>query len=110
MYAHGETVGVRTYVPGAVDAHNNPADAWGAPVEWPGCAVAPAGSSEDSTNRTTVITTLDVYGPHDMEVGPRDLVVYDGEEFQVVGEIARWRNPYTGYEPGCVFSIRRVDG
>lgn len=79
-----------------------------------GCAVAPRTSTEDNDRRTTVIVGLTLYGPYDADLLARDRVVLPGEEprklrtYRVVGDVGRWRSPFTGWAPGFEVALERV--
>lgn len=110
MYPHGETVTVRTPVPGPDDRYGNPTLAWSdQPV--PGCAVAPRSSTEpDQVGRSAVITGLVVYLPTGTPVTAQSRFLVRGEEYEVEGEPGDWRNPYTGGWPGLEVAVIRVEG
>lgn len=112
-FAHGVSIQVRRYRPGAVDSRGNPVDQWGPPVESPGWAVAstPASSEPAAPGHAELVATpLTLYGPHDADVGAHDLVVVDGVEYAVGGDPQRWANPHTGVRPGCVVVATRSEG
>lgn len=92
------------------DAYGNTSGAFGAPVTVPGCAFAPDRSTEpDQNGRRPVLTSGTVYGPLDMPVKPTDEVEIPGAgRFRVIGEVARWSNPFTGTQLGADFAVERV--
>ncbi len=110
MYPYGETVTVVPYLPGVEDAHGNVSDTWGAGVDWPGCAVDSQSSEPVEPGRDAVVDVGKVYGPYDMQVNPHDRVLIRGSTWEVVGEVWREQNPFTGQRPGCWFGIRKVVG
>jgi hypothetical protein len=75
--------------------------------------VAPAASVEPyRQNRDLLTTDLAVGAPKSVDLpGPRDLVVWAGEDYTVQGDVADftfgpWDNPHAG----VTFLIRRVEG
>ncbi|SDP09300.1 hypothetical protein SAMN04515671_2920 [Nakamurella panacisegetis] len=112
--AHG--VDVRVFArlaPGETDSHGNAVKRYAPAVLVAGCAVAPGAQGEiaDPT-REGVPVALTVYAPWSAAVGPLDQCEVDGwpGRFEVDGEPARWRSPYTGRTPGQVIELRKVDG
>lgn len=97
------------YQPGAKNSHNNPVDAWAAPVV---LSVFGYGPREDSTEPggTQVIVGLEVYAPKTSTVGAKDRLIVDGHRYEVDGEIADWTNGPFGYKPGIVINLKRVEG
>lgn len=79
-----------------VDAIGNPVPT--APTEQilGGWAVAPRDSSEapDLGEQSTAGYTL--YRRLDADIRPTDVVEVRGERWAVIGEVNRWRSPYTG--------------
>lgn len=74
-----------------------------------GCAVAPRRSPEDhAAGAQAVIIGLTLYAPK--APGPHDVVVIDGEEFQVDGEPGVWQSPFSGHRPGVEVPLKRVEG
>jgi hypothetical protein len=108
----GEIV-TRLRVGTTVDAWNNTI-----PGDWadadrsdiPGCAVAPHGSTVDNISRNEVATSLDVYTPAGVEILPTDRLEVRGEAYEVVGDPADWRSPYSGTQAGLVVNVKRVEG
>lgn len=104
------TLGLRRWMPGLEDAHGNPVESWADPVDWKVFAVAPTASMEPLADRMAVATGISVLAPPDPLPGPHDVVIYDGEEWQVVGEVANYTTgPFT-YKPGVVVNLERKEG
>ena len=79
------------------------------PIE--GCAVAPSSTTEAATtNRQTVITSMSVYGPPDMDVLAKDRIESRSGVWDVIGDNAAWVNPFTGWRPGDEFPLKKVTG
>lgn len=85
-------------------------------LEIEGAAVAPSsstdqvGTSNTNTNRQLVITMMSVYGPTGMDVREDDRIRVRSGLWDVIGDKADWRNPFTGWEPGDEFPVKRVKG
>lgn len=81
-----------------------------------GCTTAPAGSVEIVNGQQTVIDHDTVYGPYMADVEPNDLVTIPAGQpipqgvYEVQGQPANYRNPWTGWQPGCVIRLERVTG
>lgn len=75
------------------------------------CAFDPGGSTEVATDGRTVVTsTPKVYGPIGADVKSGDRVVARGVTYDVDGNPAEWRSPFTGWEPGIVVPLELVEG
>lgn len=86
---------------------------WTDPDELPieGVAIAPSSSQETtSEDRTTVTTSMSLYGPPGMDVLPKDRIRARSGVWEVQGEVADWRNALTGWNPGSEFAVRKVVG
>ena len=82
-----------------------------AELDIPGCAIDPGGSTEPSeVGRESVVTKPTVYAPFGADVLPGDRVVVRGRTWQVDGDPAEWRSPFTGWEPGTVIKLMAVEG
>ncbi|MBO0747278.1 MAG: hypothetical protein J2O47_02940 [Acidimicrobiaceae bacterium] len=106
---------VRRYQGDQVDAHGNQIPLWGAPQPWPVYYLAPGPSSEitDRTREEAVRIVWNIGAPATPAVpGERDLVVVDGEEFEVEGRPADYT--HTPWPPhptaGVVVELHRVEG
>lgn len=98
-------------VEGGRDENGNPTTGWGADVVREHCAVAPHTDEIDADpNRRMVVDGLDVYDAFDCPVRPGDEVTVRGDRYKTVTDIARWHNPFTGEEPGAVFTVKDVKG
>lgn len=107
----GETVTIvrPTTAPGP-DVYGN--DVPGSPVETevPGCAVAPAGTSEDAQGRDQVSTGLSVWLPHGTDISATDRVRVRGQLYEVSGTPETWQSPFTGSVSPVQISLSRVVG
>lgn len=114
MFAAGETV---TRLRGApvVDPYSGEANGvdWSDPssLAIPGCAFNPGQSAEpDQVGRNAIITQPEVYTPPGADVTAGDRLVVRGLTYEVEGDPADWRSPYTGWTPGLVVALKRVEG
>lgn len=107
----GETVLLHPLIEGAEDAHGNPVEEWGAAIERKHCAIEPRVHEVDTElGRAAVNHGFTVYDTFDSPVTESDEMTVRGARFVVDGEIARWRNPFTGQPKGSVITLKRVDG
>lgn len=109
------TLSIRRRVEGERDIYGNPQVSYGEAELWPVYAIAPRSSAEPGEeNRDLVITGLTVYAPVDgPRPGPLDLVVHDGDDWQVTGEVGVWdHNPHKPHTEhlGVVVNIDRTEG
>lgn len=108
----GETVS-RIRAPLVGDRYGNQVRDWdnATRVDIPGCGVAPRTSGEETEQgRQGVIVGIAVYAPAGTDIGPHDRLDVRGEVYEVDGEVADWRSPFTGWQPGIVVNLRRVEG
>ena len=74
-------------------------------------AVAPRQSSEPTQDaRNAVYTGLTLYLPAGADITRIDRVAVRGEVYEVDGDIAEWRSPFTGWAPGLEVNLSRVTG
>lgn len=113
-FPHGEIVTRLRGVP-ATDPYSGEESGydWSLPysIDIPGCAFNPGRSSEPLQDaRTAVSTQPEVYAPPGSDIAPGDRLVVRGVEYEVDGEPADWRSPFTGWEPGMVVALKRTEG
>lgn len=106
------TVGVRAYVAGVEDVHGNAKDSWGDPVVQAVHGWAPPVPSAEpfESGRNAVTWDLDLYCPLGFVVGPRDRVVVDGVEYDVVGGLEDFTHGPWQWAAGVRVSLKRVSG
>jgi hypothetical protein len=114
FFPYGETVIVLSPSP-KVDPFSGEETgvSWDDPTETEiqGCAVAPRTSEEPlQAGRTPVIVGLTVFMPYNTVITSRDRLLIDDVVYEIEGEPAYWKNPFTGYEAGVEVQIKRVDG
>lgn len=110
----GETV-TRLRATAVTDPYSGEATdlSWDAPAELaiPGWAVEPRPSSEPTQDaRNSVVSGYTLYGDPGADITSADRVRVRGEVFEVEGDVAVWRNPFNGANPGVVIQTKRVDG
>lgn len=100
------------FLPGAVDAHGNAAEAWGGPVALVGVYGFDPGSSSElrQAGHDRVIVEPALYGPFDMPLTFRDRVVIRDLTYEVEGHVRQWRHPRSNRDAGSVVTLRRVSG
>lgn len=114
MFTHGETV---TFLAATTveDEYGNTVESWESPttaLTKPHAGVEPRPTSsevQDSRNAVTSGYTLYWLG-ETFDVDPQWRAIVRGETWQVLGEEAQWRSPFTGWEAGTVVQVGRVDG
>lgn len=114
----GEPVDIIT--PGTrTDGYGNTLPSWddATTVTVEGAAFAPTGSvnaasggSEDVTLRDAVSDAPMLYLPPDTPITATCRVVARGLTYEVVGDPADWRNPYSGTKAGLAVGLKRVEG
>ncbi|MCQ9367341.1 hypothetical protein NQ036_03650 [Brevibacterium sp. 91QC2O2] len=110
-HPHGETITVHPYIDGALDANGNPVPAFGDDYTRTGIAVAPhVEPAEIDPNRRMVVDGFDLYDTVDTPVTDRDHITVRGHRYRVVGEIARWSDPFKAAQSGAVITITRAKG
>ncbi|WP_163168104.1 hypothetical protein [Arthrobacter sp. Alg241-R88] len=114
MFTYGETVTILTAGTETDPYSNKPAASWEvlpSELEVEGCGVEPRPSAEPTQEaRNSVTSGFTLYLPTGTEITPQNRVVVRGGTYEVLGEAAEWVNPFTGWAPGVVVQVQRVDG
>lgn len=107
-YAHGITVTVKRYTRN--DVTGDPVLV-GTHSEGP-FAFDPGGTRETNELGVTVTTQPKLFGPYDADVTSADEILIPGDPkaWEVAGDVARWKSPFTGREFGCVVELTRHRG
>lgn len=106
-----QTIGLRKHQRGARDAHGNTVESWANPIPIGVYSVAPASSTEPfEAGREAVITGLTILAPPNTDVSRLDVLVVNGEEWAVEGDIANWGQGAFGWNPGLSINLKRVGG
>lgn len=111
-FRHGETV---TRIRGTNSGPPYNEIDWGKPdtEDYERCAVWQESSKEpipDADGRASIVTVTKCVVPVDADILPTDRFRVRGQTYEVVGEIQRWHNPFTGWEPGAVVTGRWISG
>ena len=114
MFAHGESVTILTAGTEVDPYSDDPVSSWEvepSEVVVTGVGVEPRPSDEPTQEaRNAVVSGFTLYLPAGTEIGPQNRVVVRGGTYEVLGEAAVWRNPFTGWVPGVVVQVQKVDG
>ena len=114
MFPHGETAtrlrAFRTLDPYSGEESEPDWDA-AYELDIPGVGFNPGSSNEPTeVGRNAVITQPEVYAPTDADILAGDRLRIRGLVFDVEGDPADWRSPFTGWAPGLVVKLKRVEG
>lgn len=110
IFPYGETVVRIRRTPGGRDPFGDPIGDTEERVDIPGCGVAPRQAGEQiGAGRIAVTSGVTLYVPPGADVRPSDRFEVRGEEYEVDGEPAVWRSPFTGWEPGREVVLTRVE-
>lgn len=76
-----------------------------------GVAVAPSSTVEPvNDSRSQVITQMSIYCGPGEDILPGDRIRARNGLWEVQGELQSSINPFTGWNPGCEFGIKKVVG
>ena len=110
IFPYGETVTRIRLISGDRDEFGDPVDDAETRTEVTGCAVAPRQAGEQiGQGRIAVTSGLTLYVPPGADVLPSDRFEVRGAVWEVEGEPAVWRSPFTGWEPGREVELTRVE-
>ena len=109
------SIGVSAWsvVEGQYDRQGNPLEVWADPVPVPVHGVGPRLQEEDDGERRryAVVEGLDVYAPEGTTVGEHDRVVWNGQEYEVDGDVADWtKGPWLNPVAGVVIHLTKTKG
>lgn len=122
MFTASYTLGLKRYSAGAKDARGNAVPTFADPVDWRVFSIVPgsgdsvsrgggAGLEPPEPHRDLSVIEYFVTAPDDENVPTeRDVVVYDGQDYQVAGRPDHWNtaSPW-GWAP-VVVRLRRTEG
>jgi hypothetical protein len=95
----------------STDRYGDTATATTASTVIAGAFVAPGPSTElTEAGRDGVTVDATIYCPAGTDLTHLDDVDIDGVRFRVVGHPAEWVHPWSGWEPGVVAELARVQG
>lgn len=114
IFKHGETV-TRLRRQMVLDPYSQEPTqgSWDAPDELviEGVAIGPSSSTEPAADdRQMVVTQMSLYGAQGLDVLPADRIRARSGLWDVVGEEQVWSNPFTGWDPGSEYQVRKVVG
>lgn len=114
MFAHGETVEVLTAGETVDPYSGEPSESWApedvTPVIVVGVGVEPRPSSEPVQDARNAVTSgFTLYMPP-IDLTSKQRIRVRGEVYNVLGQPAAWRNPFTGWTPGLVVQVDRTEG
>lgn len=76
-----------------------------------GVAIEPRPSTEPVQDARNAVTSgFTLYMPASTAVTPANRIRVRGEVYEVLGDPAAWRNPFTGWAPGLVVQVGRTAG
>lgn len=103
------TVGHRVWSEGAENDLGEVASGWGDPIARPVYGWgAPAGDEPKIVGEERVTADVELLVPPGFECSPRDRMVLDGVEYEVIGAPEMYdHNPF-GWNPGGVVNLRRI--
>ena len=106
----GETVYRLPYASTTRNAHGAETHVRGAAVPVDGAAFDPGNTSETGDGGQRITTAPTLYVAYDQPAHPLDQWRCRGSLYEVVGDVSRWLNPYTGWAAGAAITLRRVTG
>lgn len=110
IFPHGETVVRIRLTPGGRDPYGDPIGDVETRTDIAGCAVAPRQAGEQiGQGRIAATSGLTLYVPPGADILPSDRFEVRGTVWEVEGEPAVWRSPFTGWEPGREVVLTRVE-
>lgn len=76
-----------------------------------GVAVEPRPSQEPLQDaRNATVSGFTLYMPAGTEIGSQNKVTVRGKTYDVLGDAADWRDPFTGWQPGLVVQVGLTEG
>lgn len=94
-FRFGEHVVTVLRAPTDDDDYGNPARDWDAATESEvtGCSVQPVQGDEETVARDTVVSRWRLYAPDSTDLLASDRVRFEGDVYEVDGEVQRWDFP-----------------
>lgn len=103
-------VGIRRYAGQSPDAHGNLRDTWGSPEPALVYGFYPRTVSEPLPERTLTAGEWSLLAPPDIEIGPHDVVEFEGVPYEVVGDPKDYRHGPFGWNVGYEIFLTKVEG
>ncbi|MDH6283225.1 hypothetical protein [Prescottella agglutinans] len=103
--------GLRKYVPGAKNTRGNPVPDWLPAEQYKVFGWVPIASTEpDVAGHDHVVIDVKLSAPSTFPAGPRDKVVLDGLEYEVIGYPENYSHGQSDWDPGILVNLHRVEG
>lgn len=80
------------------------------PVTVTNCVFTPAGSSESLNFQDQVSTSDTIFMPAGTDVGPLDAIEWNGNRYEVTGEISAWTSPFSGRVSPVRINVSKIAG
>jgi hypothetical protein len=74
------------------------------------CVFAPSGSSESLVFQDQVSTTDTIFMPAGTDVSPLDAIEWNGNVYEVTGEVSAWTSPFSGRVSPIRVDVTRIKG
>ncbi|ASN67441.1 hypothetical protein 7S11_3 [uncultured Caudovirales phage] len=105
------TVSVKAFKADSEDELGNPIESWAPPVPlkvygWS----APRSTEPKLAGHDRVVVDVELLAPEGFLVRPRDRVLLEGGEFEVIGYPEDYNHGPFGFRPGLVVNLQRVEG
>jgi hypothetical protein len=108
-FAYAETMTlVKRSVSGQDDYGNDIYDE--TPITVDQCVFQPAGSSEGLIFADQVSTSDTIFMPYGTDVSALDAIDFDGERYEVTGDVSSWESPFSGRTSPIRVAVTRVTG
>ncbi|WP_305780011.1 hypothetical protein [Nocardia nova] len=106
MFGFGETVTVTR--PAAKDRNGDPTGP-DTTFTIDGCGINYQSTSDNTDHRETTLSWIELLCPPGADIRSTDKVqLPNGRTYNVDGDPAPWKNPFTGWEPGVVARLKGV--
>ncbi len=97
--------------PGGVDEYGDPIASTDITDTLTGAFVAPRMSEDvEGKGRAGVVVGLTLFAPAGTDLVRSDLIEAQGRRWRIVGDIAVWSHPWTGWEPGVTAALEATEG
>lgn len=113
----GITITVERDNPGGVDDYGDPVASTTQTHTIANCAVSPRVGEDElhDRGRAGVIVGLTLFAPAGADIQRHDRIVIaagdpNAGRYEIEGEAAEWRSPWTGWQAGIQVALRRAEG
>lgn len=113
MFPHGETVQILTAGTATDPYSDETVNDWSTSTALAvtGVGIEPRPSSEPVQNaRNAVVSGFTAYLPPGTAITSANRVTVRGNTYDVQGEPAVWRNPFSGWAPGIIVQLEKTEG